>query len=141
MLSSSERRQFQRLSGGTIQAEVKRKSLFKFRGYKPLEILDFNRFGARVLHSERFRTGDELLFNINRQNISITDVVGFVCHTEELEHGFSYGIQFDFSANKHMRSAEVEDSLTRLEELLEGGSPSNTNKPQTGTHSPHSEAP
>jgi hypothetical protein len=141
MLSNNERRQNQRLNGSTIQGEVKRKSLFRLGGYKQLKIVDFNRFGARILHSERYRIGEELLFNINRQSINVREVIGFVCHVEEQEDNYSYGIQFDFSANKHMRSAELEESLSQIEEALEAGLLASTNKPQTGTKSPHSETP
>ncbi len=141
MLSSNERRQYQRLNGSTIQCEVKRKSLFRLGGYKKIEVVDFNRFGARVLHSERFRIGEELLINISRQSSNAREVVGFVCHAEELDDGYSYGVQFDFSANKHMRSAELEESLSRIEETLEAGTLASTSKPQAGTQSPHSETP
>ena len=142
MLSNNERRQYQRLSGSTIQGEVKRKSLFRLGSYKKVKIVDFNRFGTRVLHSERFRIGEELLLNINRQSTNVREVVGFVCHVEELEDGYSYGVQFDFSANKHMRSAELEESLSLIEEALgTTGALASASKPQTGTQSPHSGTP
>ena len=138
MLSNNERRQYQRLSGSSIQGEVKRKRLFRIGGYKQLKVVDFNRFGARILHSERLRIGEELLLNINRQDINVREIIGFICHMEEKDGGYSYGIQFDFSANKHMRSAEVEESLSRLEEALRTATLTNTITPQTGTKSPHS---
>jgi len=141
MLSNNERRQYQRLSGSTIQGEVKRKSLFRLGSYKKVKIVDFNRFGTRVLHRERFRIGEELLLNINRQSTNVREVVGFVCHMEEFEDGYSYGVQFDFSANKHMRSAELEESLSRIEEALGTDALASASKPQTGTQSPHSETP
>lgn len=141
MLSNNERRQYQRLSGSTIQGEVKRKSLFRLGGFKKIKIVDFNRFGARIIYSERFRIGEEILLNINKQSTNVREVVGFVCHAEELEDGYSYGVQFDFSANKHMRSAELEGSLSLIEEALEAGACASASKPQTGTQSTHSETP
>ena len=137
MPSNSERRKNQRLKGSSIQAEVKHKSLFRPGGYKPIKVTDFNRFGTRIIYDQKFRIGEELLLNFNKKNIQISKIVGFVCHIEELEEGYSYGIQFDFSANKHMRSVEVEESLSQMEEALEEGSSTNIVKPHTGTQSPH----
>ncbi|MBV1870180.1 MAG: PilZ domain-containing protein [Gammaproteobacteria bacterium] len=138
MTPSSERRQNKRLNGSSIQAEVKRKGLFRLGGYQKIKVADFNRFGTRIILNQRLRVGEELLFNINKKNINIKSIVGFVCHIEEVEDGYSYGIQFDFSANKHMRSADIEESLSQIEGTLEESGGTNMVKPHIGTQSPHS---
>ncbi len=121
-MHAQERRKHQRLNGASIQTAVKRKGLFYFGAYKAAQAIDFSRFGVGIESSEKFRLGDELLLSFNKQNEHIEHIVGFVCHVQESETGYCYGIQFDFSANKHMRSEAVEKTLTRIEKLLESTS-------------------
>lgn len=118
-MHAQERRKHQRLNGASIQTAAKRKGLLYFGAYKAAKTIDFSRFGAGIESSEKFRLGDELLLSFNKQNEHIEHIVGFVCHVQESEAGYFYGVQFDFSANKYMRSDLVEKTLTRIEKLLE----------------------
>lgn len=117
-MQTQERRTHSRLHGSSVQSAVKRKGLFYFGAYKAAKTIDFSRFGTGIESSERFRLGDELLLSFNKQNEHIEHIVGFVCHAQESEAGCFYGIQFDFTANKYMRSEAVEKTLIRIEKLL-----------------------
>ncbi len=118
-MHENERRKYQRLSGSSIQTSFKRKGFLSFSSYKSVKVVDYSRFGVGIVHNEKYRMGDELLFNFSKQNEHVEHVVGFVCYIKELDDDYSYGIQFDFSANKHMRSENVEKALTRIEKLLD----------------------
>lgn len=118
-MHENERRKHQRLSGSSIQTSFKRKGFLSFSSYKSVKVVDYSRFGVGIVHNEKYRMGDELLFNFSKQNEHVEHVVGFVCYIKELDGDYSYGIQFDFSANKHMRSENVEKALTRIEKLLD----------------------
>ncbi len=118
-MHENERRKHQRLSGSSIQTSFKRKGFLSFSSYKSVKVVDYSRFGVGIVHNEKYRMGDELLFNFSKQNEHVEHVVGFVCYIKELDEDYSYGIQFDFSANKHMRSENVEKALTRIEKLLD----------------------
>jgi hypothetical protein len=118
-MHENERRKHQRLSGSSIQTSLKRKGFLSFSSYKSVKVVDYSRFGVGIVHNEKYRMGDELLFSFSKQNEHIEHVVGFVCYIKELDEGYSYGIQFDFSANKHMRSENIEKALTRIEKLLD----------------------
>lgn len=118
-MHEKERRKHQRLGGSSIQASIKRKGFLSFGSYKSVKVVDYSRFGVGIVHNEKFRMGDELLFSFSKQNEHIEHVVGFVCHMKKLDEGYNYGIQFDFSANKYMRSKNVEEALTHIEKLLD----------------------
>lgn len=80
-----------------------------------ITVLDFSRFGLAFESTHKYKVGEELSFEISEHNNQVDDVIGFVTYLEALEKGYRCGIQFDFSANAHMRSVEVEEALTQME--------------------------
>lgn len=140
-MSTENRRRYQRLSGESIQASAKCRGILSLTAkFKPIKIIDFSQFGLGFSHEKKFSIGQELLFNLNRKQIQLTKIIGFVCHTEETDEGYQHGVQFDFSANTHMQSIEVEETLAKLEQQLQGsaGHKKGLITPQTGTDAPNS---
>ena len=140
-MSTENRRRYQRLNGESIQASAKCRGLLSIAAkFKSIKITDFSQFGLGFCHEKEFSIGKELLFNLNRKHIQLTKVIGFVCHTEETEEGYQHGVQFDFSANAHMQSLEVEETLAKLEQIIQGntGAKKGLITPQTGTDAPNS---
>lgn len=80
-----------------------------------ITVLDFSRFGLAFESEHKYKTGEELSFEITEHSNQIEGVIGFVTHSEKNEKLYRCGIQFDFSANPHMRSYELEDTLTKME--------------------------
>ena len=140
-MSTKNRRHYQRLNGESIQASTKCRGLLSItEKFKSIQITDFSQFGLGFCHEKEFKIGKELLFKLNRKHIQLSKVIGFVCHTEETEEGYQHGVQFDFSANKYMQSIEVEETLARLEQLIQdsSGEKKGLVTPQTGTDAPNS---
>ncbi len=80
-----------------------------------IKVLDFSRFGLAFESTHKYKVGEELSFEISEHSNQVNDVIGFVTHLETLEKSYRCGIQFDFSANAHMRSVELEEALTQME--------------------------
>lgn len=80
-----------------------------------IKVLDFSRYGLAFESDHKYKTGEELTFEITEHSNQVEGVVGFVTHAEVHEKKFRCGIQFDFSANDHMRSTQLEQDLTNIE--------------------------
>jgi len=80
-----------------------------------IKILDFSRYGLAFESEKKYKTGEELTFEISEHSNQVIGVVGFVTHAEVHEKKYRCGIQFDFSANSHMRSKQLEQNLAEIE--------------------------
>lgn len=80
-----------------------------------IKVLDFSRFGLAFESEHKYRTGEELAFEISARSDHADGVIGFVTHSEKNENLYRCGVQFDFSANSHMRSYDLEEALTKIE--------------------------
>lgn len=117
--SEGERRKIPRVQPSKLDVRVKYRGLLgkiKHSGY--VKVIDFNRFGLAFESSYQYRIGDELLFEITLNELSVREVVGFICNFEHNEDFIRYGVQFDFSATKYMRSQKAEEALSEIEKML-----------------------
>jgi len=117
--SEGERRKIPRLQPSNLSVSVKYRGLLsKMKRSGTVKTLDYNRFGLAFEADHNYRIGDELLFTITYKETQIINIVGFICNSESTNDSTRFGIQFDFSANKHMRSTSTEQTLIALETAI-----------------------
>jgi len=117
--SEGERRKIPRIQPGNLKVSVKYRGLLtKIKHSGSVKILDYNRFGLAFESDHNYRIGDELLFTITYKETQLINLVGFICNSESVNETIRCGVQFDFSANKHMRSVTTEQTLIALETAL-----------------------
>ena len=117
--SESERRKIPRIQSCNLKVSVRYRGLLaKIKHSGSVKILDYNRFGLAFESDHTYRIGDELLFTITHKETQLINLVGFICNSESVNETTRYGVQFDFSANKHMRSVTTEQTLIALESAL-----------------------
>ena len=118
--TGNERRQHGRIvrpSGLTIFAKHPG-FIGKFHQPDGIKVLDFSRYGLAFESDHKYKTGEELSFEISEHSNQVDSVVGFVTHAEVHNKKYRCGIQFDFTANDHMRSEQLEQDLTNIEQNL-----------------------
>ena len=115
--SNDERRQHGRIVRPTALSVTARHPGFFGKLHQPdgIKVLDFSRFGLAFESDNKYKAGEELTFEISEHSNQVEGVVGFVTHAEAHEKKYRCGIQFDFSANPHMRSKQLEQGLTEIE--------------------------
>lgn len=101
-----------------LSVKVKRPSgiLGAFR--KPLTAtwMDFNRNGMGFESMGQHRVGEQVLLDLSLDDKSVTDVVALVCNERRSQSGqYRHGVRFDFQANAHMRSKDVEYVIESIE--------------------------
>ena len=113
----AERRQHGRIIRPTALSVIARHPGFFGKLHQPdgIKVLDFSRFGLAFESDHKYKAGEELTFEISEHSNQIEGVIGFVTHAEVHEKKYRCGIQFDFSANAHMRSKQLEQDLTEIE--------------------------
>ena len=99
---------------------------------KPLTAtwMDFNRRGMGFESTGQHRIGEQVLLDLSLDDKNITDVVAFVCNARRSQSGqYRHGVRFDFQANAHMRSKDVEYVIENIElelkHILSNSAPDN----------------
>ena len=83
--------------------------------------LDFSAYnGVAFASNNELSVGDRLELDLSLQHENVSRIVGEVCNKTETGHNrFRYGVQFDFSANEHMQSSHVHDTLEKIDHLMQ----------------------
>jgi len=85
---------------------------------KPLTAtwMDFNRYGMGFESMGKHRIGQQVLLDLSLDDKNVTDVVALVCNAHRSQSGqYRLGVKFDFRANDHMRSKDVERAIESIE--------------------------
>lgn len=87
---------------------------------KPFEAMavDFNQYGLAFLTEHKLAVGDEVVMTIGQGHELLESVVGFICSVIEEDGDYRVGVQFDFDANKHMKSVKTMATIIKIELIL-----------------------
>ena len=116
MYIGDERRQYARYSVGNMTASIsfqdKSSGEVCVESVKPV---DFNSNGIGIQTNLDFEVGDKISLNISLGRNHASDIIGTVRNVVNQGDKNRYGLQFDFAANEHMSSEEVEEILANIE--------------------------
>jgi len=88
---------------------------------KPLTAtwMDFNRYGMGFETTNQHRIGEQVLLDLSLDDKNISDIVALVCNARRSRSGqYRHGVKFDYRANDHMRSKDVEYAIESIEVKL-----------------------
>lgn len=123
---NQERRRFRRLPAAELHAAWRlRKALFG--GYTPTRSHDFTREGLSITEkADTFKIGDrvelKLQLTMKASRISLERLIAEVVNERTLEGDASltrFGLAFDFTGSRLMRSQQTRAQLGRIEGILE----------------------
>ncbi len=120
-----ERRQLRRLPAAELNVQWRpRKGLFG--RFRPAEGLDFTRSGLSVYldGNDSLEVGDAIELRIELRmeagTLALDKVVAVVRNIRDTGQGKPlYGLEFDYSANRTMKSEQTRAQLGRIEGILE----------------------
>lgn len=85
--------------------------------------MDFNSLGmAFATNEHHFRIGARLRLNLSiddEQSVAVQNIIAVVRNINANRYNCRYGVEFDFEANEHMRSRQVQQQLENIEQILE----------------------
>ena len=119
MVMKRNRRKFARYGVGSLGVSLHRTGLLSlFSSRIDVRAIDFNTTGLAFRHSRPLSPGQPVLMDLVTDQHSVSYVVAVVRYITRMENHFRCGVEFDFDANEHMRSAAVRDTLKSIETLL-----------------------
>jgi hypothetical protein len=119
MYLGEERRQYERYSTGSMTASVSFQDNTSGEIFvESVKPVDFNSNGIAIQTNLDFEIGDEISLNISLGRNRVSNIIGTVRNMLKQENNTRYGLKFDFAANEHMRSEEVEEILANIERDL-----------------------
>ena len=78
--------------------------------------IDFNCYGMSYESMTQQRVGEQVLLDLSLGDKCVTNVVALVCNARPSKFGrYRHGVLFDFRANEHMRSRDVESAIECIE--------------------------
>jgi len=116
MYIGDERRQYARYSAGSMIASISFKD--KSSGevcVESVKPVDFNSSGMAIETNLDFEVENKISLNISLGKNHASDIIGTVRNVMNQGDKKRYGLQFDFAANEHMQSDEVEEILANIE--------------------------
>ncbi len=117
-----ERRRCRRYPSAELRAEVKiKKGLFsEWVGVEPC---DYNKRGIAIETEFSFEPEQAITLSVTLKmdmgDIRVEKVEGIIRNKIESGPHPRYGIEFNYAANRHMKSAETQSQLGRIEGILE----------------------
>jgi len=116
MYIGEERRQYARYSAGSMTASISFQD--KSSGdvcVESVQPVDFNSSGMAIETNLDFEIESKISLNISLGRNHASDIIGTVRNVLNQGNKNRYGLQFDFAANDHMCSEEVEEILANIE--------------------------
>ncbi|UZE95984.1 PilZ domain-containing protein [Alkalimarinus alittae] len=118
----SERRRFRRHPALKLKAEVKiKKGLFG--QWVDVEPRDYSKRGMAIETEYAFEPEQPITLNITLEmeigDIQITKIEGIIKNKLKDTPTPRYGVEFDYTANRHMKTTETQSQLGRIEGILE----------------------
>jgi len=119
MVTKRNQRKFARYGVGSLSVSLHRVGLLSlFSDLTDVRAIDFNAAGLAFRHSRLLSPGQSVLIDLVTDQHRVSRVVAVVRYARRMENHFRCGVEFDFDANEHMRSAAVKDTLKSIETLL-----------------------
>lgn len=117
-----EPRQLQRFPAAELKVRLKTgRSWFRKREHTPAH--DFTRAGVAVTTAKKLKPGQkvelDLVLTLDRGEIAQNRVAATVHNQRHEGDLFRYGLAFDFTANRRMKSLHTQARLGRMEEILD----------------------
>lgn len=91
--------------------------------FKPVEPLDFNRFGLSFDSSHPFHVGDVLRIQLLVGEEPVGELIGFICSSQLSANQYRCGVQFDFNPEVFSIGVEQQAVLEVCEQYLSQLSP------------------
>lgn len=114
-------RRIPRYGVGSLRAWIQKPGLLgMFENHVELSPIDFNQTGMAFRHDHLLIPGQSIVLDLKKENHVLNSVVAIVRYTSQQANHFRSGVEFDFSANEHMSSEEVTQTLAEIESLLKG---------------------
>lgn len=118
-----DRRRLRRFPAAELEAWIKRRPGILGQWY-PVKAYDFTRAGLSISMEERIEVGENMILRLqlglDMGSIRADRLVARVRNVRQLPEGrFLHGVEFDFKANRHMRSIQTQSKLGRMEGILD----------------------
>ncbi|MFE8071250.1 hypothetical protein QQM79_09330 [Marinobacteraceae bacterium S3BR75-40.1] len=120
---TQDRRRLRRFPAAQLEAWVKLRPGLIGQWY-PVQAFDFTRAGLSVRLQEELTVDTKLMvrlrMGLDMGNIAADRLVTRVRNVRKLADGaYMHGLEFDFKANRHMRSIQTQSQLGRMEGILD----------------------
>lgn len=124
----NDRRSCRRFPAAELQAKVKIKSGIFNSEWEDVRVADYNKKGISFVTNQDFTEGQEVTFHITlvmeMGNIEVNNIKAVVqnrySETTQPELGANHiGTAFNYQANRHMKSLDIQSQLGRIEGILE----------------------
>jgi hypothetical protein len=120
--AADEHRRCRRHPTVELKTEFKiKKGLFS--GWVSVEPCDFNKRGIAIETDHSFQPEDSILLKITLTmamgDICVDKVEGIIKNRVDSGPHPRYGVEFDYSASRHMKSIDTQGKLGRIEGILE----------------------
>lgn len=121
--TAENRRRLRRFPAAKLSAHVKKRAGLFGRGLA-VKAFDFTRAGLAIESNALDLKSNErvqvsLLLKLETGDIQITGLIAWVRNLQQLASGQRCGLEFDYQANRHMKSLETQAQLGRIEGILE----------------------
>lgn len=121
MRSTNRRRKLARYGVGSLCTHLHRTRLLGLISDQvQVTPLNFNATGLAFRHTQPLIPGQSVVFELRKDQHTAASVVGIVRYATRMENHYRCGVEFDFEANEHMRSAQLRETLAVIEGLLYG---------------------
>ena len=111
--AAQERRRYHRYDASNIAIRLKHGE--NRSDIKPLNIIDFNRYGLALYSNHSFKVGNTLDFILSDDSGHYVEITGFVCNRAPTSDGFRCGLRFI----ETVTSDESQTTLFEMEQVLE----------------------
>ncbi|HUN55685.1 MAG TPA: PilZ domain-containing protein [Smithella sp.] len=119
MYLGEERRQYARYNATGMTASISfQDETSSDVCVESVQPIDFNSFGMAIETNLVFEKENRISLDISCGRNHAPDILSIVRNVVNKGNKNRYGLQFDFAANAHMRSEEVEEILSSIEDTL-----------------------
>ncbi len=119
LTTKRNRRKHARYGVGSLHVSLHRMGLLGlFADQVEVRPIDFNATGLAFRHSRVLSPGQPVVMELATEQYQLSRVVGVVRYTTRMKNHFRCGVEFDFSANEHMGSVTVKETLLQIEQTL-----------------------
>ncbi len=120
MFHGKNRRQYSRFDTSGLLVTVKHYEISgDFKNSEKVTPVDFSPFGIAFESVQEFDIGDKIILELSKSRERISGIIGTISNILEVDEDKTrYGVEFDFTANEHMCSEEVENALNNIKQQL-----------------------
>ena len=120
MFHGKNRRQYSRFDTSGLLVTVKHYEISgDFKNSEKVTPVDFSPFGIAFESVQEFDIGDKIILELSKNRERISGIIGTISNILDVDEDKTrYGVEFDFTANEHMCSEEVENALNNIKQQL-----------------------